>query len=164
MYVTIVPVGGCKAGLLGSMREDFDRRMILAIVDSEILCETSCQSLPVMSKDKSKPLSLIVRNSLNFAKIDRTMPGAEKDAKGASIPAPIYKRVFGYYFENIADVKSIEFSYDHEKAKGHPSLNTPSGTLGWNYYITVKVKMNIKGKPTKKVRSLAMDRTGILRV
>ena len=155
MYVTVVPVGGCKAGLIGSKKEDFDRRMILAIMDSEIVCETSCQSLTVMSKDKSKPLSLVERNRLNFAKVEgRTLKAGEA----------LYKRTFGYYFENIANVKSIDVSFAHEEAKGTPKLNSPSGTFMWNFYISAKIKLNIKGIATKKSRSLAKDRTGILRV
>lgn len=157
MYVTLVPKGNCKPGLTGKTADDFDRNGILSIVDQQIVCDGSCQDLDVMSAATGK-LSLVERNQLNFLKITNRKLAKPTDT--------LYKRTFGYYFEGIADVKTIGIDFVNEKAKGVSGLISPPGTTMWNFYTSVQVKLILNGKAPniQKKRRLAMDRTGILRV
>ena len=157
MYVTLVPKGNCKPGLSGQIADDFDRNSILSIVDQKIVCDGSCQDLDVMSAKPGK-LSLVERNQLNFLKITNRLLEKPTDT--------LYKRTFGYYFEGIADVKSIGIGFTNEKAAGISGLKQPSGTSMWNFYTSVQVKLKLNGKTknTQNIIRLAVDQTGILHV
>lgn len=160
IYVTVVAEGTCKKDLLNKPKQDLFKSIILTVVDPDIICEGSCQTLATMSKKGGSLLSLVDRNALNFEPVI-----GRNDIKAGQV---LHQRTFGLYFEGISDAKGIGIDFENVKATGTPSLNKPTNgevfANGWNFYISMRLKLKVNGKAPGKIRNLAIDRTGLLRV
>ena len=113
IYVTVVAEGTCRAGIPDKPKQDLFKSIILTVVNPDIICEGSCQTLATMSKKGGPLLSLVARNALNFEPVI-----GRNDIKAGQV---LHQRTFGLYFEGISDAKGIGISFENVEASGTPS-------------------------------------------